>query len=56
MPLSHFGEFDGNSTANQFAAQSLRSLSAFAAQSLRSLRGVWVHGESSANALRIDFY
>ena len=22
MPLSHFGEFDGDSTANQFAAQS----------------------------------
>ena len=44
MPLSHFGEFDCDSTANQFAAQSQRSL-----------RGVAEHGESSANALRIDF-
>ena len=67
MPLSHFGEFDCYSPANQFAAQSQRSLnavsvqsqrslSAFAAQSPRSLRRVAEHGESFANALRIDFY
>ena len=45
MPLSHFGEFDCDFTANQFAAQSQRSL-----------RRVAEHGESSANALRIDLY
>ena len=33
MPLSHFGEFDGDSTANQFAVQSPRIRNAFAAQS-----------------------
>ena len=35
MPLSHFGEFDGDSTANQFAAQSQRIRSAFTAHSQR---------------------
>ena len=33
MPLSHLGEFDCDSTANEFASQSPRYLSAFAAQS-----------------------
>ena len=56
MLLSHFGEFDCDSTANQFAAQSQRFRSALAVQSPRSLRRVAEHGESYANALRIDFY
>ena len=33
MPLSHFGEFDGDSTANQFAAQSQRIRSAVSVES-----------------------
>ena len=52
MPLSQFGEFDGDSTANQFAARSQRIRSAVSAQSPWS-RSV---GRTSANALRIDFY
>ena len=42
MPLSHFGEFDGDSTANQFAAQSQRIRSA-----------VSVESQSMANPLRM---
>ena len=42
MPLSHFGEFDCDSTANQFAAQSQRSL-----------RAVSVESQSMANPLRM---
>ena len=40
MPLSHFGEFDGDSTANQFAAQSQRIRSAVSAQTPWS-RSAW---------------
>ena len=50
MLLSHFGDFDSNSTANQFAVQSQSSLSAVSVcslsavltQSPQSLRGVTV--------------
>ena len=42
MPLSHFGKFDCDSTANQFAAQSQRSL-----------RAVSVESQSMANPLRM---
>ena len=42
MPLSHFGEFYGDSTANQFAAQSQRICSA-----------VSVESQSMANPLRM---
>ena len=42
MPLSHFGEFDCDSTAKQIAAQSLQSL-----------RGVSIESQSMANLLRM---
>ena len=42
MSLSHFGEFDCDSTANQFAAHSLRSL-----------RAVSVESQSMENPLRM---
>ena len=42
MPLSHFGKFDCDSTANQFAAQSKRICSA-----------VSVESQSMANPLRM---
>ena len=42
MPLSHFGEFDCDSTANQFAVQSQRIRSA-----------VSVESQSMANPLRM---
>ena len=42
MPLSHFGEFDGDSTANQFAVQSQRIRSA-----------VSVESQSMANPMRM---
>ena len=45
LPLSQFGEFDCNSTANQFAVQSQRSLSAVSEESLWSLRRVTEHGK-----------
>ena len=43
MPLSHFGEFDVDSTANQFAAQ----------QSPRIRSAVSVESQSMANPLRM---
>ena len=42
MPLSHYGEFDGESTSNQFAAQSQRIPSA-----------VSVESQSMANPIRM---
>ena len=42
MPLSHFGEFDGDSTANQFAVQSQRICCA-----------VSVNSQCMANPLRM---
>ena len=56
MPLSHFGEFDCDSTANQFAAQSQRIRSASATESPLSRCRVAEHGKCSANVLRINFY
>ena len=53
MPLSHFGEFDGDFTASQFAAQSPRSLRAVSAHSQRSLSAVSVELHSMANPLRM---
>ena len=42
MPLSHFGDFDYVSTANQFPVQSQLSL-----------RGVFAESQSMANLLRM---
>ena len=61
MPLSRrFGEIDCDSTANQFAAQSQRSLNAVSAQSSavavhsqRSLSAVSIESQSMANPLRM---
>ena len=49
MLLSHFGDFACNAAANQFAVQSLRTISTFSIKSPWSLRGVSVKSQCMAN-------